>query len=174
MQHRQTRRHILQAAALGPVALLAPAAWSQAAAEPAVFPRLEGTDPGGKPVRLADLRGRVVLVFYWSTSCAVCRDKMQELRANMAGWKDRPFSVLGVNFDARPQDLLDYERLLASTVPAHLRFVSLRADAPGFIDSMERPSQLPSAYLVDAQGRLVERYMGRIPAQAWDRIAELL
>lgn len=37
-----------------------------------------------------------------------------------------------------------------------------------------RPAHLPSAYLVDTQGRLEDRYMGRIPPQAWDRIAELL
>jgi cytochrome oxidase Cu insertion factor (SCO1/SenC/PrrC family) len=174
MPHRPTRRQLLKAATQTSIALFAPAAWPQAVSAPPVIPRLEGTTSGGKPVTLAGLRGRVVLVFYWSTACPVCRDKMQELRANMAGWKDRPFTVLGVNLDPRPQDLLDYERLLASTVPAHLRFDSLRGDAPGFFDSMGRPAQLPSACLIDAQGRLVERYLGRIPPQAWDRIAELL
>ena len=174
MQYRPVRRQLLLTAALMPVALLAPSAWPQAVDTPPVFPQLEGIDSGGKPLQLASLRGRVVLVFYWSTSCAVCRDKMQELRANMAGWQGRPFSVLGVNFDARPQDLADYERLLASTVPAHLRFTNLRANTPGFIDSMGAPAQLPSASLIDAQGRLVERYTGRIPPKAWDRIAELL
>jgi len=31
-----------------------------------------------------------------------------------------------------------------------------------------------TAFLIDTTGRIVERYVGRIPAEAWDRIAELL
>jgi hypothetical protein len=33
---------------------------------------------------------------------------------------------------------------------------------------------VPSGALIDKNGRLVERYTGRIPPEAWDRIAELL
>ena len=137
-------------------------------------PSLEGTDLSGQRLRLAGLRGRVVLVFYWSTGCSVCRDKMRELRANLTGWKVQPFTLLGVNMDARQQDVTDYERLVQQTVPATQQFASLWAGAPGFFDSMGRPEQLPSACLIDKRGRLVERYSGRIPPEAWDRIAELL
>jgi peroxiredoxin len=158
-------------------ALTAPLAGALHAAtrpEPQQQPELEGTAPDGKPVRLSDLRGRVVLVFYWSTGCAVCRDKMHELRANLSGWQTQPFTLLGVNMDPREQDFLDYEKLVAQTVPAHQRFVTLWAGAAGFRDSMGRPAHLPSACLIDKRGQLVERYNGRIPPQAWDRIAELL
>ena len=56
------------------------------------------------------LRGQVVLVFYWSTDCAVCRDKMPELRANLAGWQAATFTLLGVNMDDRSSDdLVRYE-----------------------------------------------------------------
>ena len=137
-------------------------------------PVLEGTAPGGQRLRLADLRGRVVLVFYWSTGCAVCRDKMRELRSNLTGWQNQPFTLLGINMDARPQDFTGYESLVRQTVPAMQQFTSLWAGAPGFLDSMGRPEHLPSACLIDKQGRLVERHSGRIPPEAWDRIAALL
>lgn len=137
-------------------------------------PELEGMAPGGQRLRLADLRGRVVLVFYWSTGCAVCRDKMRELRANLTGWQSQPFSLLGINMDAQQQDFIRYETLVRQTVPMPQQFTSLWAGAPAFIDSMGRREHLPSACLIDKQGRLVERYSGRIPPEAWDRIAELL
>jgi len=139
-----------------------------------VIPTLEGPTPGGQRMQLAGLRGRVVLVFYWSTGCAVCRDKMRELRANLTGWQSQPFTLLGVNMDARQQDFTNYETLVRQTVPAAQQFTSLWAGAPGFLDSMGRPEHLPSACLIDKQGHLVERYSGRIPSGAWDRIAELL
>lgn len=137
-------------------------------------PELEGTAANGQRLRLAGLRGRVVLVFYWSTGCAVCRDKMRELRANLAGWKEQPFTLLGVNMDARQQDFNAYEQLVAQTVPATQRFVSLWSGGPDFHDSMGTPPSLPSACLINQQGALVERYSGRIPPEAWDRIAALL
>lgn len=145
-----------------------------AAPQTSMVPALEGSTPNGQRLRLAELRGRVILVMYWSTGCAVCRDKMRELRANLTGWQGQPFTLLGVNMDTRQQDFNDYERLVRQTVPAAQHFTSLWAGDPDFIDSMGRPEHLPSACLIDKQGRLVERYSGRIPPEAWDRIAELL
>lgn len=169
-----TRRQLLQAAAVLPATLFSHSAWSQASPAAAVVPRLEGTDAQGTPIQLSALRGRVVLVFYWRTGCAVCRDKMHELRANLVGWQGQAFSLIGVNSDARRQDWLDYERLVASTVAPAQRFPSIWSGDASTVDSMEPPTQWPSASLIDKSGRLVERYRGRMPAEAWDRIAELL
>ena len=137
-------------------------------------PTLRGTTLDGKTFALDALRGRVVLVFYWSTGCAVCRDKMRELRANMMGWQGQPFTLIGVNADVKRQDWMEYERLVSGTIPAAQRFPSLWTGDASYVDSMEQPTQLPSACLIDKSGHLVERYRGRIPAEAWDRIAELL
>ena len=164
-----TRRYfmsLLAASASGPLMAATP--------DTNGIPALEGTTPGGQRMQLAGLRGRVVLVFYWATGCAVCRDKMRELRANLTGWQGQPFALLGVNMDARQQDFNNYETLVRQTVPAAQQFTSLWAGAAGFRDSMGRPEHLPSACLIDKQGHLVERYSGRIPPEAWDRIAELL
>ena len=138
------------------------------------LPILEGTTPNGQRIDLGALRGQVVLVLYWSTSCAVCRDKMRELRANLSGWKGQPFTLLGVNMDANLQDFLAYEALVAQTVPIDQHFVSVSSLSPGFRDTMGKPAQLPSGSLIDKQGQLVERYTGRIPPTTWDRIADLL
>lgn len=151
-------------------------AWPLAQAQPAAASRpiLEGKTADGQALGLAALRGRVVLVFYWSTSCAVCRDKMHEMRANLAGWPQQPFTLLGVNMDPRREDLASYENLLRQTVPAPQRLRSVWAADPAFTDSLGPPTHLPSGTLIDKDGRLVERYSGRIPPEAWDRIAELL
>lgn len=135
---------------------------------------LSGDTTDGRRFRLSEQTGRVVLVFYWSTTCAVCRDKMGELRANLAGWSGQPFTLIGVNMDSRLQDFRDHEALVRQTIAPARRFDSLWAGQPGFIDTLGAPSHLPETCLIDKQGRLVVRYSGRIPAQAWDRIAELL
>jgi peroxiredoxin len=147
--------------------LAAAAAWAQT-------PLLEGRAFDGKRFQLAQLRCKVVLVMFWSTGCAVCRDKMGELRQNYAGWQGKPFEMVLVATDKRMKDVDDYEAIISRTVPLKQRFVQLWAGEPGYRDSFGAPGQLPAAFLIDKSGKVVETYRGRMPAEAWDRIAELL
>lgn len=160
------------------VVLLAPAAVAQPAATAlqavAQSPALEGVTLDGKPFRLSALKGKVVLVMFWSTDCPVCRDKMPELRQNYEGWAGKPFELVLVSVDRRVQDLNDYERIISRTVPLKQRFVQLWAGETGYRDGFGKSAQLPASFLIDKTGKVVERYNGRIPAETWDRIADLL
>lgn len=150
------------------------ATFAQAPAQPVSPPQIEGKTIDGAPFKLASLKGKVVLVMFWSTGCAVCRDKMPELRNNYEGWAGKPFELVAVNTDTRMQDFLDYERIISRTVPLKQRFVQLWTGEAGYRDNVGKPVQLPAAFLVDKSGKVVERYVGRIPPEAWDRIADLL
>ncbi|MES2975592.1 MAG: TlpA disulfide reductase family protein [Pseudomonadota bacterium] len=154
--------------------LLVPAAHAQQPSRAPAFPVLEGSTIEGKPFRLATLKGKVVLVMFWSTGCAVCRDKMPELRQNYEGWAGKPFELVLVSVDSRVQDLNDYEKIISRMVPVRQRFIQLWSGAPGYSDSFGAPGQLPASFLLDKSGKVVERYQGRIPAETWDRIADLL
>lgn len=162
--------------ALGMAApLLAQTPPTPAKAEVAVAAtQIEGKTVEGKPFSLPTLKGKVVLVLYWSTGCAVCRDKMPELRTNYEGWAGKPFELVAVNTDARVKDMLDYENIISRTVPIRQRFVQLWAGDSSYRDNLGKHAQLPAAYLIDKSGKIVERYVGRIPPEAWDRIADLL
>lgn len=160
----------LPAMAQAPAAPVKPAS----AAAAVMLPQMEGKTIDGTPFNLKALKGKVVLVMFWSTGCAVCRDKMPELRNNYAGWAGKPFELVAVSTDARVQDLLDYERIISRTVPMKERFVQLWTGESGYKDNLGKHAMLPAAYLLDKNGKVVERYMGRIPAEAWDKIADLL
>ena len=156
-------------------AIAAAAASSPAlASAPVSTPQIEGQTIEGKAFNLAALKGKVVLVMFWSTGCAVCRDKMPELRTNYEGWADKPFELVAISTDMRMKDLMDYERIISRTVPLKQRFVQLWAGDGSYKDNMGKHAQLPAAFLIDKNGKVVERYMGRIPPEAWDRIADLL
>ena len=159
-----------------PLALALACASPFAAAQTAPLPpTVEGRTVEGKPFRLAALQGKVVLLMYWSTGCAVCRDKMPELRQNYQGWAGKPFEMVLVATDRQMKDVDSYEAIISRTVPLKQRFVQLWAGEPGYQDSFGKPTtMLPASFLLDKNGKIVERYQGRIPAEAWDKIAELL
>ena len=64
------------------------------------------------------LKGKVVMLFYWSTRCAVCRSHLPELRANMVGWRSKPFVLVTVNVDSDASEWRAYEHLVAQTQSA--------------------------------------------------------
>jgi peroxiredoxin len=165
------RRSLLRLAALG---LLSPPAFAQATDPTPTPPRLRGVDRQGRAFDLAEQRGRVVMVMFWSTACAVCRDKMPELRANLRGWQGQPFTLVGVNTDPVRRSFDDWESLVALTVAPDQRFPQLWRGDPGHQDSFGAAGVLPATFLIDKQGRLAHSFQGRVPAEAWDRIADLL
>lgn len=138
------------------------------------LPTLQGRTMSGQALALTALRGKVVLVVFWSTECAVCRDKMPELRANAKGWSSSPFELVTVSLDRRQKDALAYDQLVVETTPMARPALTLWSGDSTYRDTFGKPGRLPTSYLLGKDGRVVEKYEGRIPAQAWDRIAELL
>jgi len=148
------------------------AAGAQTQSAPA---KLAGTTVQGQPFDLAQSRGKVVLVFLWSTSCAVCLDKMPELRLNYQGWRDKNFELVAVNTDRARTDLDAYQTLTQRTAPSAQQFVQLWRNAPGHTDSFGSvPQKMPTSFLIGRDGRVVKTFRGRMDPALWDDIAELV
>ena len=150
-------------------------AWAQGAAPGSLSNTLPGqtlqwqaSSVQSAALRSAQLQGKVSVVFVWSTSCAVCRSALPELRANAAGWKDKSFALVTLNVDAQRTDWQAYEALVerAAMPPPNLLALWLGASSA--------PLRLPLTLVVDAKGKVLARYEGRMAPEAWDSVAELL
>jgi peroxiredoxin len=62
-------------------------------------PPIAGTDLDGRPVRLADSHGDVVLVVFWASWCLNCAEEVSRLDAVYAAYRDRGLRILGINLD---------------------------------------------------------------------------
>lgn len=115
------------------------------------------TDHGGKPRRLADFKGRAVILFFGYTQCPdVCPSTMGALRELMAtlGPDAQRVQVLFVTVDPER----DTPQLLAQYVPAfHPSFLGLYGDAAATAATAgefklfyhKQPGTTPGSYSVD-------------------------
>ncbi len=115
------------------------------------FPAPDFTLPtlSGAPIRLSDLRGKVVLLNFWVTWCRSCRAEMPTLDALYQQYKDRGLEVLAVNLDTAP-----IAKIQAFVGDAG---VSLRVglDPSSSTARTYRVLGLPTTYLIDRAGNVV-------------------
>jgi peroxiredoxin len=107
----------------------------------------------GDTVRLADLKGRVVLVDFWASWCAPCKTSFPALDALFREYRERGVEVLAVNVDEQRHnaDAFLAERPYALTV----LFDPSGASAEAFgVEGM------PSSFIVDREGAIRFTHMG--------------
>ena len=105
----------------------------------------------GKPVKLQDQRGRVVLIDFWATWCGPCREKLPELKSLYARHHAQGFEVIGVSFDEDVEGMKDFTR------KEGIAWKQV-ADGKGWNESPYAGefgvTSLPTMWLLDKQGRL--------------------
>jgi thiol-disulfide isomerase/thioredoxin len=140
-------------------------AWTGGATPPLVL-----QDLNGRTHRLADYRGKVVLVNFWATWCEPCREEMpsiERLRQSLAG---KPFEVLAVNIG---EPLGRIERFLEK-MP--LGFPVLLDRDSGAAKAW-KARVVPATFLVGPDGRIRYVHYGELDWSSEPvrkRVAELL
>lgn len=138
-------------------------------------PALVGRTMQPATVDLAQLKGKVVLLFFWSTDCAVCLDKLPELRRNLEGWRGKDFVIVAVSQDRSMADLKSYEQVLDKVAPPNAQMkIVWRRDAAHRDNFGELPTKTPTTMVIDRSGKIAKTVTGRVPAELWDDIAELV
>ncbi|MEW9625530.1 TlpA family protein disulfide reductase [Rhodanobacter geophilus] len=128
-------------------------------------PVLELPDLQGRVHRLADYRGRRVLLNFWASWCGPCLDELPALDKMQAKFGEKGPVVLGIAMDepARVRPFLDHHPL---------RF-------PILLGRMEPPSTslswgdsgevLPYSVLIDADGRVIATHRGPLDTTTLDQ-----
>ena len=126
-------------------------------ATPAIAPSAAAPDftlraMNGPNLRLAEQRGRVVMVNFWATWCGPCRQEMPQLDRLYQKYRASGFVLLGVNVDDDARKAADVAAKLGVSFPVLL-------DTDKVVSKLYDLSTMPSTVLIDREGKV--RYVHR-------------
>lgn len=126
-------------------------------------------DADGKVVRLADYKGKVVLLNFWATWCGPCKIEIPWFVEFEQNHRDKGFAVLGVSMD---EDGWAAVKPYVSSHKVNYRMVigdDMTAQKYGGVES------LPTSFLIDREGRIAAVHIGLVSKKVYqDDIAQLL
>lgn len=115
-------------------------------------PQFSLKDAGGTYVSLTTLRGKVVVLNFWSTWCPPCRDEIPSLNRLYERYGDNGLVVLGVSTGSPASQVRGFLKDNAVSYPVLLDGLE--------VSRLYKVYTIPSSFLIDRGGVIVERYLG--------------
>jgi peroxiredoxin len=132
-----------------------------------VAPDVTFTSLKGDKIAMQQLRGKVVMVNFWATSCSTCIKEMPSMVQTYNQYKDKGLDFIAV---AMSYDPPNYVVNYAET--RQLPF-KVALDVQGEIaQSFGDVKLTPTTYLIDKQGRIIKRYVGEPSFEEVHRLVE--
>lgn len=122
-------------------------------------PDASGVALDGKPARLSDLRGKVVLVDFWATWCEPCKDSLPLYQRLVDARAKDGLVVVGISQDGPAADLAGFARTRGLTY-------ALWRDPDMSAYRAFGVYQLPAAFLIGRDGTILRRWDGFVPVDA--------
>jgi len=117
-------------------------------------PVWELQDVGGKTVRSADFKGKVVILDFWATWCAPCRAEIPDFIALQKQYENQGLVVIGASVDEGGADVVKpFAQKLGINYPVVLADEKTQ-EAFGGIEAV------PTTFIIDREGRIVKEHMG--------------
>ena len=111
-------------------------------------------DVQGHLVRLADLRGRPVLINIWATWCYPCREEMPSMNALYKDYSARGLAMVAIATDEGGKPVVTpFIQTYGLTFPVLL-------DPQDTVGTQLQVPGIPTSYLLDKRGRVIDLVIG--------------
>ena len=131
-------------------------------------PAFSLTDITGKPLKLSDYQGKVVVLDFWATWCGPCRIEIPGFIELQKRYAAQGFTMIGISMDDSPEPVVDFYKELQMNYPVAVgndRLGELYGGMPG----------LPTTFLIGRDGRIYAKHVGATDPSVFEtEIKELL
>ncbi len=122
----------------------------------------------GETVTLSDYRGQPVVINFWATWCAPCREEMPLLQETYDAHRDEGLVVIGINVRETPEEVKRFLDEVRVEFPVLL-------DSEAAVVNRYLVTSLPLTFFVDREGRLRTVVVGGMTKAVLDeRLARIL
>ena len=118
------------------------------------IPPIVYNDPNGKPVDIKSYKGKYVLIDFWASWCGPCRKAIPEVKTLYTQYKEKGFEVLSISVDT---DNAAWRRAMSEEAMPWTQVLSPDKNKT-LADFMI--IGIPTLYLIDRDGKIVEKYTG--------------
>jgi len=106
-----------------------------------------------QPVKLADYKGKVVIVNFWATWCGPCKAEIPDFVKLYAEYKDKGLVIVGISIDDSPEQLQAFMREFKMNYPV----VQMR---PEVEDAWGPFYGYPTSFIVARDGSICTKHIG--------------
>jgi len=124
-------------------------------------PDVEFHTLAGKPFRLKELQGQVVLLNFWATYCIPCREEIPALNALQHELQSQGLKIVGASLDDTIDGVNAYQQEVAK-----FEYDVLLGGGDAKVKFAQ--SVLPTTYLIDRQGRIRQKIIGARDKAGWE------
>ena len=117
------------------------------------LPEAEFKTLEGKPYKLSELKGRVVVLNFWATWCGPCRGEIPEFNAMQREHGAQGLTIVGVTSHDTPEQVRDFQKDLKQDYTVLLG----ASDTP---ERFQNGPGLPVTYVLDREGRVRHKLFG--------------
>src|ERR1700676_379021 len=129
---------------------------------PEMAPSLPERDISGAPLSLANWSGKVIFVNFWATWCPPCREEIPELVALQKQYGSN-LQIIGISEDDDPAaNVLKFAKQSGINYPIVMA-------TPEVIAAYGGVPALPTTFVIDTRGRVVEKHAGLHPMDSYVR-----
>jgi peroxiredoxin len=122
------------------------------------------SDVEGKPVKLSDFKGKVVILDFWATWCPPCRTEIPSFVALQKKYVDKGFTVIGVSLDEQgPSVVKSFMHRFGMNYPVVMGDKKIVVDYGGL-------EAIPTTFVIDRQGNVVTAYQGAMDQATFESV----
>jgi thiol-disulfide isomerase/thioredoxin len=132
------------------------------AKDPEPMPPFLVNDITGHVISSAAFRGKVVIINFWATWCPPCREEIPELVDLQTRYKDQ-LQIIGVSVDedVSPSAVKRFADKFEINFPVVMA-------SPALVREYEGASALPTNFVINRDGRVVQKHVGVFPEELYD------